>query len=57
MRPGRSYRTPALGAGEHARDRVGHVLERLAPVAPKVCGFLEEAEEDLIAFYHLPSDV
>jgi hypothetical protein len=33
------------------------VLERLAPVAPKVCGFLEEAEEDLIAFYHLPSDV
>jgi hypothetical protein len=34
----------------------GHVLERLAPVAPKVCGFLEEAEEDLIAFYLLPAE-
>ena len=32
------------------------MLERLAPVAPKVCGFLEEAEEDLIAFYLLPSE-
>ena len=41
---------------DHARERLGHVLERLAPVAPKVCGFLEEAEEDLIAFYHLPSE-
>jgi transposase-like protein len=41
---------------DHARERVGHVLERLAPVAPKVCRFLEEAEEDLIAFYQLPSE-
>jgi putative transposase len=40
----------------HARERLGHVLERLAPVAPKVCSLLEEAEEDLIAFYHLPSE-
>jgi putative transposase len=32
------------------------VLERLAPVVPKVCGFLEDAEEDLIAFYLLPSE-
>ena len=39
---------------DHARERVGHVLERLAPVAPKVCQLLEEAEEDLIAFYQLP---
>jgi putative transposase len=30
------------------------VLERLEPVAPKVCRLLEEAEEDLIAFYLLP---
>ncbi|HET9060324.1 MAG TPA: IS256 family transposase [Acidimicrobiales bacterium] len=37
-----------------ARERVSHVLERLAPVAPKVCSLLEAAEEDLIAFYHLP---
>jgi putative transposase len=40
----------------HARERVGHVLERLAPVAPKVCQLLEEAEEDLIAFYLLPQE-
>jgi transposase-like protein len=40
----------------HARERVGHVLERLEPVAPKVCRLLEEAEEDLIAFYLLPSE-
>jgi putative transposase len=40
----------------HARERVGHVLERLEPVAPKVCRLLEEAEEDLIAFYAFPSE-
>jgi putative transposase len=39
-----------------ARERVGHVIERLAVVAPKVCESLEEAEEDLIAFYELPSE-
>jgi transposase-like protein len=39
-----------------ARDRLGHVLERLEPVAPKVCRLLEEAEEDLIAFYQLPCE-
>ena len=39
-----------------ARERVGHVLERLAGVAPKVCELLEAAEEDLIAFYQLPSE-
>jgi transposase-like protein len=41
---------------DHARERVGHVLSRLEPVAPKVCQFLEEAEEDLIAFYLLPAE-
>ena len=41
---------------EDARERVGHVLERLATVAPKVCALLEAAEEDLIAFYHLPRE-
>jgi putative transposase len=40
----------------HARERVGHVLERLQSIAPKVCSLLEEAEEDLIAFYLLPSE-
>jgi hypothetical protein len=32
------------------------VLERLEPVAPKVCRLLEEAEEDLNAFYAFPSE-
>jgi putative transposase len=41
---------------DRARERVGHVLERLEPVAPKVCRLLEEAEDDLIAFYLLPSE-
>jgi putative transposase len=41
---------------QDARERVGHVLERLAGVAPKVCELLEGAEEDLIAFYYLPSE-
>jgi transposase-like protein len=41
---------------QDARERVGHVLERLAAVAPKVCELLEAAEEDLIAFYQLPSE-
>ncbi|MGZ6565600.1 MAG: IS256 family transposase [Solirubrobacteraceae bacterium] len=39
-----------------AKERVTHVLERLAPVAAKVCELLEEAEEDLIAFYGFPTE-
>jgi putative transposase len=41
---------------EQARERVGHVLERLAAVAPKVCELLEASEEDLIAFYSFPAE-
>ena len=41
---------------DHAREPVGHVLERLHGVALKVCGLLEEAEEDLIAFYQPPPE-
>jgi transposase-like protein len=41
---------------EQAQQRVTHVLERLQPVAPKVCTLLEAAEEDLIAFYALPRE-
>lgn len=37
-----------------ARERVGQVIERLEEVAPKVSRYLEEAEEDLIAFYGFP---
>jgi transposase-like protein len=39
-----------------ARERVTHVLERLQPVAPKVCELLEAAEEDLLAFYAFPAE-
>ena len=41
---------------QQARERVSHVLERLASVAPKVRGLLEAAEEDLIAFYLFPAE-
>jgi putative transposase len=39
-----------------ARDRAGQVLERLEPVAPKVCRLLEDAEDDLTGFYLLPRE-
>ena len=39
-----------------ARERVTHVLERLTPVTAKVCELLEEAEEDLVAFYGFPAE-
>jgi transposase-like protein len=41
---------------EQARERVTSVLERLAPVAPKVSELLEAAEEDLLAFYRFPAE-
>jgi len=37
-----------------ARDRCGEVIERLAGPAPKVAELLEQAEEDLLAFYRFP---
>lgn len=40
---------------QQARRRVGEVIERLAPIAPKVAELLEGAEEDLIAFYAFPA--
>src|SRR5947209_3579405 len=39
-----------------ARERITHVISRLEPIAPKVCRLLEDAEEDLIAFYLLPRE-
>jgi len=39
---------------DQARERVGQVIARLEPVCPKICRLLEEAEEDLIAFYAFP---
>ncbi len=35
--------------------RVGTVIERLEPLAPKVARLLEDAEEDLLAFYAFPA--
>jgi transposase-like protein len=40
---------------DQARERVGAVIERLEPLAPRVCRLLENAEEDLIAFYAFPA--
>jgi putative transposase len=38
-----------------ARERSASVIERLAPTVPKVAALLEEAEEDLLAFYRFPA--
>ena len=35
---------------------MNRIARSLQAIAPKVCGLLEEAEEDLIAFYALPRD-
>ena len=42
--------------GEQARELVGDALERLRKPLPKVAALLEEAEEDLLAFYAFPAD-
>jgi transposase-like protein len=39
-----------------ARERVGAVIEQLAPTAPKVAALLEVAEPDLLAFYAFPAE-
>ena len=54
--PPRSGRSSKPRRGEQAKQRVTSVLERLAPVAPKVCELLEAAEEDLTAFYSFPRE-
>jgi len=43
-------------SGEQARELVGDALDRLRKPLPKVAGLLEEAEEDLLAFYAFPAD-
>jgi transposase len=42
--------------GEEARERLAEVVERLGTPAPKVARLLEEAEEDLLAFYDYPGE-
>jgi len=41
-------------AGEQARELVGDALDRLRQPLPKIAELLEEAEEDLLAFYGFP---
>jgi transposase-like protein len=41
---------------ELARQLTGDALDRLRKPLPKVAALLEEAEEDLLAFYASPSD-
>ena len=45
----------AAESHEAARERATAVIERLSPAVPKVAELLEEAEEDLIAFYRFPA--
>jgi putative transposase len=42
--------------GDGARELVGDALDRLRKPLPKVAALLEEAEEDLLAFYGFPAD-
>ena len=42
--------------GEVARELVSDALERLRKPLPKVAAMLEQAEEDLLAFYSFPAD-
>jgi putative transposase len=42
-------------SGEQARELIGEALERLRKPLPKVAALLEDAEEDLLAFYAFPT--
>jgi transposase-like protein len=42
--------------GEQARELVTDALERVRKPLPKIAALLEQAEEDLLAFYGFPSD-
>jgi transposase-like protein len=43
-------------SGEQARELVSEALERLRKPVPKVAALLEEAEDDLLAFFAFPAD-
>ena len=43
-------------SGEQARELLGEALERLRKPLPKIAELLEEAEDDLLAFYAFPAD-
>ena len=42
--------------GERRAELVGDALERLRKPLPKVAALLDDAEEDLLAFYAFPAD-
>jgi putative transposase len=46
----------SAASGGQARELVGDALDRLRKPLPKVAALLEEAEEDLLAFYGFPDD-
>jgi len=43
-------------SGEQAHELLGEALQRLGKPLPKIAALLEQAEEDLLAFYALPPD-
>ena len=42
--------------GEQARELVGEALDRVRKPLPRVAALIEEAEDDLLAFYSFPAD-
>ena len=42
--------------GEEARERLAEVADRLRTPAPKVAALLEQAEDELLAFYSFPRE-
>src|SRR3954471_13117673 len=45
-----------VDSAEQARELVSDALERLRQPLPKIAALLEEAEDDLLAFYGYPAD-
>jgi putative transposase len=43
-------------SGDEARERLAEVVDRLQTPAAKVAGLLEQAEEELLAFYSFPRE-
>ena len=44
------------GSGEEARLRLGDAVAQLEPRLPKIAALLEEAEDDVLAFYAFPAE-
>ncbi len=44
-------------AGEQARERLGEAIGQLERSLPKVAALLEQAEEDVLAFYGFPAEL